>query len=76
MPKRPITPEDLLRIQFVGDPQVSPDGNRILFAKRHIVADKNKYVGNLFTVDVDTGAVTQWTQGEAGAGGSKVRIEK
>ncbi|HRF60431.1 MAG TPA: S9 family peptidase [Fimbriimonadaceae bacterium] len=71
MPKRPITAEDLLRIEFVGDPQVSPDGTRILFSKRHIVADKNKYVGNLFTVDVDTGTVTQWTQGEAGAGGGR-----
>jgi dipeptidyl aminopeptidase/acylaminoacyl peptidase len=67
MPKRPITPEDLLSLQFVGDPQIHPDGSLILFSKKHIDAEKNKYVTNLFTVDLD-GAVRQWTQGEGGAG--------
>ena len=67
MPKRPIKAEDLLRIEFLGDPQISPDGQHILFAKRHVNIEKNKYVGNLFTVDLD-GKVIQWTQGEGGAG--------
>lgn len=62
--------EDLLRIQFLGDPQVSPDGNQILFTKRHISAEKNKYVANVFSVDMD-GKVTQWTQGEGGAGAAR-----
>ncbi len=66
MPKRPITPQDLLNIQFVGDPQINPDGSRILFSKKHI-NDKNKYITNLFTVDPD-GQTQQWTQGEGGAG--------
>lgn len=70
MPKRPIRPDDLLRIQFVGDPQISPDGQRILFSKRHIDAEKNKYVGNLFVVDLD-GRVQHWTQGEGGAGSGR-----
>ncbi|HEY0867558.1 MAG TPA: S9 family peptidase [Fimbriimonas sp.] len=65
MPKRPIRAEDLLRIVFVGDPQISPDGSRVLFTKK-TVNDKNKYVTNLFTVDLE-GAVKQWTQGEDGA---------
>jgi acylaminoacyl-peptidase len=67
MPKRPIRPEDLLRVQFVGDPQISPDGRLVLFTKRHIDAEKNKYVANLFSVDLE-GQVRQWTQGEGGAG--------
>lgn len=67
MPKRPIKAEDLLRIEFLGDPQISPDGQHILFAKRLVNIEKNKYVGNLFTVDLD-GKVIQWTQGEGGAG--------
>lgn len=67
MPKRPITAEDLLRIEFLGDPQISPDGHHILFSKRHVKAEKNKYIGNLYSVDLD-GKVTQWTQGEGGAG--------
>lgn len=66
MPKRPIKAEDLLRIEFLGEPQISPDGQQILFAKRLVNIEKNKYIGNLFTVDLD-GKVVQWTQGEGGA---------
>lgn len=70
MPKRPIVAEDLLRIQFLGDPRMHPEGTQILFSKRHIDKEKNKYVGNLFSVDLD-GKVTQWTQGESGAGSGR-----
>ncbi len=28
---RAITAEDLYRLQFVGDPQLSPDGTRVAF---------------------------------------------
>jgi dipeptidyl aminopeptidase/acylaminoacyl peptidase len=66
MPKRPIRADDLHRIIFVGDPQISPDGERVLFTHKRI-NDKNKYITNLFTVDMEEG-LTQWTQGEAGAG--------
>jgi len=69
MPKRPIKADDLLRIVFVGDPQISPDGDRILFTRKHI-NDKNKYVTNLYSVDLE-GKLTQWTQGEAGVGGGR-----
>ena len=66
MPKRPIVAEDLLKIVFVGDPQISPDGDRVLFSHKSI-SEKNKYVTNLFTADME-GRLTQWTQGEGGAG--------
>ena len=66
MPKRAITAEDLLRIEIVGDPQISPDGTRILFSKKRI-NDKNKGITNLFAVDLD-GKVQQWTQGDGGDG--------
>jgi len=69
MPKRPIRAEDLLRIVFVGDPQISPDGDRVLFTKKTI-NDKNKYITNLFSVDME-GRLTQWTQGETGAGSGR-----
>jgi len=65
MPKRPMTASDLHRIHYVGDPQISPDGSRVLFSKKH-AGKKNKYVVNLYSVDAD-GGVTQWTQGDAGA---------
>jgi dipeptidyl aminopeptidase/acylaminoacyl peptidase len=67
MAKRRITAEDLLRLQLVGDSQVSPDGKTVLFAKKHF-GQKNDQVTNLFTVDVASREVRQWTQGTGGAG--------
>lgn len=69
MPKRPIRADDITKIQLVGDPQISPDGYRILFTKKH-VGEKNKTITNLFTVDLD-GHVMQWTQGTSGAGSGR-----
>lgn len=64
-----MKPEDLLKLVFVGDPQMSPDGTRILFSRKHI-GEKNNYVTNLYTVSLD-GQVQQWTQGESGAGAGR-----
>ncbi|MBS1704841.1 MAG: S9 family peptidase [Armatimonadetes bacterium] len=69
MPKRPVKAEDLLRVQFVGDPQIHPEGNLILFSKKHIT-EKNAYLTHLFTVD-RAGTVKQWTQGEKSAAGGR-----
>ena len=69
MPKRPIKPDDLLKIVFVGDPQISPDNSRILFSRKHI-NDKNKYITNLWTVDLH-GKTRQWTSGENGDGAGR-----
>ncbi|MCH8978958.1 MAG: PD40 domain-containing protein, partial [Armatimonadetes bacterium] len=71
MPKRPMTAEDLLKIQFVTDPQMSPDGTSVLFIKTHVDKKKNKYVGNLFTVDVETAEVRQWTRGDKPGGAGR-----
>lgn len=69
MAKRPITIEDLAQLVFVGDPQTSPDGTRILFAKK-VVDAKKKYLTHLFSVDHD-GVVCQWTQGPDSAGSGR-----
>jgi dipeptidyl aminopeptidase/acylaminoacyl peptidase len=68
MPKRAIKADDLYELTFVSDPQMSPDGKSVLFVKTRIDKSKNRYVGNLFTVDVATKAVKQWTQGEKPGG--------
>jgi len=41
--KTPVTFEDLWRLKFVGDPDVSPDGNKIAWVQTSINADKNAY---------------------------------
>ncbi|MHC4304875.1 MAG: S9 family peptidase [Planctomycetota bacterium] len=46
---RGITPEDLLRYQFVSDPQISPEGRHVVFVQKH-VGEKNDYVKNLWLV--------------------------
>lgn len=65
MPKRPIKADDLLQLVLVGDPQISPDGCRVLFSRKHI-NEKNKYITNLWIADGKE--VIQWTQGENGDG--------
>jgi len=66
MAKRPICPEDLLRLVLVGDPQISPAGDRVLFSKK-VITEKNSYLSHLWTVDIE-GRLTQWTQGEKSTG--------
>jgi dipeptidyl aminopeptidase/acylaminoacyl peptidase len=51
--ERPITPEDLLRLHVVADPQISPDGATILFVEKH-VGEKNDYETNLWLVAADS----------------------
>jgi dipeptidyl aminopeptidase/acylaminoacyl peptidase len=65
MSKRPVSPEDLASITFVGEPRFDPAGEHILFGKKVIDA-KNRYVTQLATVDAD-GNVKILTSGENGA---------
>lgn len=68
MPKRPITAEDIFKLHLVSDAQMSPDGSQVLFLKSTIDKDKNRYIGNLFTANVESGEVKQWTQGDKPGG--------
>ena len=59
--KRPITIDDLLKLQRVGDPQISPDGATVVYAVT--VPDKaaNKSTHNLWIVPTRGGAPRQLT---------------
>lgn len=41
--KKPFVPTDLLSFEFVGDPQISPDGSRVAFVRSVVDATENKY---------------------------------
>jgi dipeptidyl aminopeptidase/acylaminoacyl peptidase len=41
--KRPITDKDLFRFQWIGDPQVSPDGTHVLFVRVSVNEKKEGY---------------------------------
>ena len=61
--RRFIKPDDLLKLHFVGDPQISPDGSSIVFVKKH-AGEKNEYVTNLWMVNTATGSQPrQFTSG-------------
>ncbi len=47
--RRFITPEDLANFRFAGDPQISPDGNRILYTVK--VVDGDRYAQHLWIDD-------------------------
>ena len=64
MSKRPIERDDLLKIKFVGSPQVSPDGSHANYPVKYINAEKNKYFANLWLMDVSSGESRQFTSGE------------
>lgn len=61
--KRLIQADDLKRFVLVAQPQVSPSGDRVLFARKHC-GEKNKMLSNLWLADIASGEVRQFTSGE------------
>ncbi|WP_017187305.1 TolB family protein, partial [Alkalibacillus haloalkaliphilus] len=61
---RNVKAEDLFNISSVSDPRYSPDYSEALFIKTELNEKENKYVSNLFHIDVQTNEVNQWTFGE------------
>ena len=50
-----ITVEDLYRLQIVSDPQISPDGEHIIFCVQHVDQKTEKKHTNLWLVDANGG---------------------
>ena len=57
-----MTPEVLLALGRLSDPQLSPDGKTILYGVSYTDIAQNRSVRNLFTVPVEGGEPTQLTQ--------------
>ncbi len=60
MAQRPITAEDLYRFAWVGDPQISPDGQRIAFVVKTINRETNEYRHAIWMVPTVFGFREQW----------------
>ena len=56
-----FTAEVMHMLGKVSDPQVSPDGSRILFGVTYTSIEQNKGVRQLFVMDIDGGSRTQIT---------------
>ena len=64
MSKRKITIDDLLALKWVSDPQLSPDGSRLVFVQTVVDRDADTYRSHLWVAPVDGGALRQFTAGE------------
>jgi len=64
MSKREVTIKDLLCLKFVADPQMSPDGELVVFTVKTVNLEKNRYFSHLWVVEAATGTVRQFTYGE------------
>jgi dipeptidyl aminopeptidase/acylaminoacyl peptidase len=60
---RPMVPEDLLRIRFVSDPQLHPDGQRVAFVVTTLSEARDEYLSTIWIVDVNGGEPRQFTRG-------------
>lgn len=59
-----ITTDHLFEIHSVTNPVYSPNNEEALFIRTKINKEDNKYYSNLFHIDLNTKAVTQWTFGK------------
>jgi dipeptidyl aminopeptidase/acylaminoacyl peptidase len=61
--RRPMTPQELTRIRFISDPQISPDGRRVAFVVSSLSDDKDRYLANIWMVDPAGGEPHRFTTG-------------
>jgi dipeptidyl aminopeptidase/acylaminoacyl peptidase len=62
--KRPITFEDMMKIQQISDPQISPDGRWIAYVQTSVEFEANKKVGHIWLMPASGGEPRQLTRGE------------
>jgi dipeptidyl aminopeptidase/acylaminoacyl peptidase len=58
---RPVAAEDIYKITFVSNPQISPDGTRVAFVASRANGPKNRYDTNLYLAGVSGGGVKRIT---------------
>src|ERR1044072_6752503 len=61
--KRNITEKDLFSFVWIGDPQVSPDGSRVVFVRVTVNDKKDGYNTAIWTVATANGETRQLTNG-------------
>ncbi len=61
--KRNITEKDLFGFTWIGDPQLSPDGSRVVFVKVAVNDKKEGYNHSLWIVSIATGEAHPLTSG-------------
>ena len=60
---RGMRPDDLLKISFVSDPRISPDGRRVAFVVTTLSQERDEYLSNIWIADTGGGAPRRFTAG-------------
>jgi len=63
MSQRPITIDDLLALQWISDPQISPDGRSVVYVQKAADREADTYRSHLWIVPADGGPARQFTAG-------------
>jgi len=58
-----MLPQDLTRIRFVSDPQISPDGRTVAFVVTELSEERDEYLSNIWLVPAAGGAPRRFTTG-------------
>jgi len=58
-----MMPQDITRIRFISDPQVSPDGQRVAFVVTMLSEEKDQYLSHIWMVDTVGGEPRRFTTG-------------
>ena len=61
--RRGMVPQDLMRIAFVTDAQISPDGRRVAFVVTVLSEERDEYLSNIWVVDTAGGEPRRFTTG-------------
>ena len=64
MVKRKILVEDLRKFKYISDPQISPDGDQVVFRVSTIDYENDRYERHLWMADLGSGRVEQFTFGK------------
>lgn len=64
--RRPLGVVDMIQLPSISDPQLSPDGNRILFVMDGPDWKANRRVGHIYRIGADGAGQVQMTFGERG----------
>jgi dipeptidyl aminopeptidase/acylaminoacyl peptidase len=64
--QRPITFDDLIEMQRIGDPQISPDGKTIAFVITTFDKNQNSSNSNIYVIPANGGEIRQLTTAKRG----------
>lgn len=62
--KRNITIDDLFQIKIISTPEISADGQKIVFVYKWVDLKTNSYYSNLYMANLSEGTVTPFTHGD------------